>query len=77
MTIKIKAPRAWGDEGEGYARQLRLGGGIRVRIVREADYRRLMKLVRACEPLSDRRDEHLTGRELFIVDALDALKGAK
>ena len=80
MTIKLKAPRAWSErERLSYATVCKdiLDSPCPVRIVREADWKRLMRLVRACEPLSDRRDEHLTGRELFIVDALDALKGAK
>lgn len=76
MTIKIKAPRAWIADvslpclGKRWADDERP-----VRIVREADWRKLMKLVRECEPLYNSTGR--TNRELFILAALDALKGAK
>ena len=75
MTIKIKAPRAWANDELTASGKKSWGGTVPVRIVREADWRKLMKLVRECEPLYDSTGR--TNRELFILAALDALKGAK
>ena len=72
MTIKIKAPRAWAD-GYGYTCQRKHSDYDKpVRIVRESDYRKLLKLVRAVE--SQELNYVLPAG---IYAALDALKGAK
>lgn len=76
MTIKIKATMAWGEKGEGYARQRRLGGEVRVRIVREADWKRLMKLIRAIEEY-DGDGDAVESIPADVWAAYDALKGAK
>ena len=73
MTIKLKAPRAWSHKD--YPRDAyhdRSNGDIPVRIVREADWKRLMKLVRAVEAV-----DPAGGSTHEIFAALDALKGAK
>ena len=55
MTIKIKAPRAWayetlaGEVSSGTAHTKTDIACIPVRIVRESDWRKLMRLVRAVE----------------------------
>ena len=84
MTIKIKAPRAYYQRYEHVLREEHkyyAVTGLRatepVRIVREADWRKLMKLVRACEPLLLWEPEYCNEKEIAIQDALDALKGAK
>ena len=72
MTIKIKAPRAYALPGSDCAGQGRIDDDeIPVRIVREADWRRLMRLVRAAETVAQ---WDTTG---YLHEALDALKGAK
>ena len=73
MTIKIKAPRAWGTPNQAVAGVHKMYEDIPVRIVRESDWRKLMKLVRLCE-------EHMNGCRDFDLDldeALDALRGKK
>ena len=74
MTIKIKAPRAWSSDPNLGAWNADLKTDIckPVRIVREADWRRLMKLVRAVESV-----DPAGGSTHEIFEALDALKGAK
>ena len=74
MTIKLKAPRAWSErERLSYATVCKdiLDSPCPVRIVREADWKRLMRLVRAAETTAqwDATD--------CLNEALDALKGAK
>ena len=55
MTIKIKAPKAWayetlaGEVSSGTAHTKTDIACIPVRIVRESDWRKLMKLVREVE----------------------------
>jgi hypothetical protein len=49
MTIKIKAPRAWEYPDGTVSKQSIWDGERRVRIVRESDWRKLMKLVKAME----------------------------
>lgn len=49
MTIRIKAPRAWFDLSPGYKFPKSSKYEIPYRIVRESDWRKLMKLVRAVE----------------------------
>lgn len=72
MTIRIKAPRAWScDECPGEAGPRSYHGDIPVRIVRESDWRKLMKLVRAVEnyAVPDGKNKYYN-----LMDALDALK---
>jgi hypothetical protein len=72
VTIKIKAPRAWSRKGYiGAFFKKQDSTESAVRIVRESDYRRLLKLVRAVEFYEE------TGGGEDAIDALDALKGAK
>jgi hypothetical protein len=74
MTIRIKAPRAWTrKEYIGAFFKKRDSNESAVRIVREADWKRLMKLVRLVEVFNGSAD--VTWDE--IEAALDALKGAK
>ena len=74
MTIKIKAPKAWayetlaGEVSSGTAHTKTDLACIPVRIVRESDWRKLMKLVRAAEIHSC--FEH----DSEVYDALKALK---
>ena len=49
MTIKIKAERAWEYPNGRVSKQSNWIGEWRVRIVRESDWRKLMKLVRVVE----------------------------
>jgi hypothetical protein len=51
VTIKIKAPRAWSHDPKlgAWNADLKTDLCKPVRIVRESDWRKLMKLVRACE----------------------------
>ena len=72
MTIKLKAPRAWALPGSDCAGAGRIDANeVPVRIVRESDWKRLMKLVRAVEFYEE------TGGGEDAIEALDALKGAK
>ena len=73
MTIKIKAPRAWGAPNQTVAGVQKMYEDIPVRIVREADWKRLMKLVRCVEDFNENADR--TWDE--IEAALDALRGKK
>lgn len=68
MTIKLKAPRAYYYDADNECHMAIKGGTHRV--VSEADWRKLMKLVR----LLDARSTSLFADE---QSALDALKGAK
>ena len=71
MTIKIKAPRAYYYDGVNECYMAIKGGTHRV--VSEADWRKLMKVLRLCE-------EHMNGCRDFDLDldeALDALRGEK
>lgn len=75
MTIKIKAPKAWqwGDELTlGKSRQFPEDKSVR--IVRESDWRKLMKLVRHADNwvFGDG-----TGAWGGMEDALNALRGKK
>ena len=68
MTIKIKAPKAWGnDKYPGITSDRKEFEDYPVRIVRESDWRKLMKLMRMCELYGDLPDG--------IYMALDALRG--
>ena len=49
MTIKLKAPRMWQYPSGKLSKVSLWEGERRVRIVRESDWRKLMKLVRAVE----------------------------
>jgi len=82
MPIKIDAPRADGqrrDDGKLFGEAMPHDAhcpwwDIRVRIVRETDYRKLMAVVRAAEELCT---DHLA-TSTMTVDlraALDALRG--
>ena len=81
MTIKIKAPRAWAQPdmtNAGIGQKLH--GDIPVRIVREADWRKLMKLVRTVENAADDREVDLcpcSTCSIKMREALDALRGKK
>lgn len=88
MTIKIKAPKAymsrWTVNGKlgpceisWYAENLGSGTNARaVRIVSESDWRKMMKLVRACEAHS--YDTGNTGCHWWTaVEALNALEKKK
>jgi len=77
MTIKIKAPRAW-EYPNGTIRKnnYQWVGEWRVRIVRESDWRKLMRLVKACE--AHAADEENIGLHwMDAVAALDALEKKK
>jgi hypothetical protein len=71
MTIKIKAERAWEYPNGRVSKRSHLRGEWRVRIVRESDWRKLMKLVRAAEIHSC--FEH----DSEVYDALNALEKKK
>ena len=65
MTIKIKAPRAWSSEAQKAACQSQVvPGQIPVRIVRESDWRKLMKLVRAVEEHERSTEDNTTIYEI-------------
>jgi hypothetical protein len=72
VTIKIKAPRAWEYPNGRVSKQSNWTGEWRVRIVRESDWRKLMRLVKAVE-------NHCAGTVAVydICDALDALEKKK
>ena len=72
MTIKLKAPRMWRCPSGRLSRISLWKGDRRVRIVRESDWRKLMKLVRAVEG-------YCNGRYLLndVYDALEALQEKK
>ena len=72
MTIKIKAPRAWGAPNQTVAGVQKMYEDIPVRIVHESDWRKLMKLVRECEA-----SEKSGGTSWGVWSALDALRGKK
>lgn len=71
MTINIKAPRAYYDPVTEDC-YVAIKGGTH-RIVRESDWKRLMKLVRCVEDFNENSDR--TWDE--IEAALDALRGKK
>jgi len=85
MPIKIDAPRAWGwtypdssmktqtvaDTG----RPLSVDSGCWCRIVREADYRKIMALVRAVEYDMDNIATGLNTSCMSTREALDRLRG--
>ena len=71
MTIKIKAPRAWGTPNQTVAGVQKMYEDIPVRIVHESDWRKLMKLVRGVEICEE------SGDDTVIWKALDALRGKK
>ena len=76
MTIKIKAPRMWQYPNGMVRKDSRWLGEWRVRIVSESDWRKLMKLVRACEAHS--YDTGNTGCHWWTaVEALEALEKKK
>ena len=74
MTIKIKAPVIWLEEADlrGFLSKRCSVSENKYRIVRESDWRKLMKLVRAVEGYCD-------GRYLLndVYDALEALQEKK
>ena len=76
MTIKLKAPRAWLYPEDVVAVQQHDKNTLEIpfRLVREADWRKLMKLVRACEV---QEETAFRSGKLLMLEALDALKGAK
>ena len=73
MTIKIKATKAWANDELTASGKKIWGGTVPVRIVRESDWRKLMKLLRCVEDFNENADR--TWDE--IESALDALKGAQ
>ena len=75
MTIKVKAPRAWWSDqvGVSFAEPPKSYGAKTVRIVRESDWKKLMKLLRCVEDFNENSDR--TWDE--IEEALDALRGKK
>jgi hypothetical protein len=76
VTIKIKAPKAWGHEFSNRATETQDSTFLftkHVRIVRESDWRKLMKLVRAAESQHDTLCLCATCK---AVDALKARGGA-
>jgi hypothetical protein len=76
MTIKIRAPKAWEYPDGTVSKQSIWDGERRVRIVRESDWRKLMKLVKAVEAHS--YDNGNTGLHWWdAVDALEALEKKK
>jgi hypothetical protein len=77
MTIKIKARRAYSDRNLYRAQQYKEACTlVPVRIVRESDWRKLMKLVKACEAHS--YDTGNTGLHWWdAVNALEALEKKK
>lgn len=77
MTIKIKAPRAWANDELTASGKKSWGGTVPVRIVRESDYRKLLRLVKEADLYiqgCEREKQHMP---LPLIHALDALKGAK
>ena len=68
MTIKIKAPRMWQYPNGMVLKESRWFGEWRVRIVRESDWRKLMKLVKAVEKFNEHH---------MIYEALVALEKKK
>lgn len=78
MTIRIKAPRAWTrKEYIGAFFEKRDSSESPVRIVRESDWKRLLKLVKEVDLYiqgCEREKQHMP---LPLIHALDALKGAK
>ena len=77
MTIKLKAPRAWSADDMNEAWGPKYPGDVPVRIVRESDYRKLLRLVKEADLYiqgCEREKQHMP---LPLIHALDALKGAK
>ncbi len=77
MPIKIDAPRAWGWVAQGQLLPEAVPGkdsdyDVRVRIVRETDYRKLMAVARAA---MDTRDAKSVDAWERLDAALDKLKG--
>jgi hypothetical protein len=76
MTIKIKAPKAWEYPNGMVSKQSIWEGERRVRIVRESDWHKLMKLVKAVDDFN-RVDDWRRSRWAVVVDALEALEKKK
>lgn len=72
MTIKIKAPKAWTYPDLVGTWNHRFENCVPIRIVRERDWRKLMRLVKACEDYKE-----CDGAGWVVVDALDALRKKK
>ena len=75
MTIKIKAPKAWEYPNGMVSKQSIWEGERRVRIVRESDWHKLMKLVKAVDMYV--RTESTEARWDAVVNALEALEKKK
>ena len=76
MTIKLKAPRAYFTPGLYVTPYRGSRHSEPVRIVRESDWRKLMKLVRAIEEY-DGDGDAVESIPADVWKAYDALKGAK
>ena len=72
MTIRIKATRATILGCRVFFDEPKVLRDGRVRVVRETDWRRLMRLMRAAEGFN--RSLAITVAEYKVITALDALK---